>query len=103
MYRDDYLATQAAAWWMALVLTTLCINFIIYIINKDSRFFVAYSSLASTGALDYYSIFDSGAWVGKAFDRVVEDTNYLALLSSCFIQLPSHFIPSKRGFIWMLV
>ena len=35
MYRDDYLATQVAAWWMALVLTTLCINFIIYIINQS--------------------------------------------------------------------
>ena len=100
MYRDDYLATQAAAWWMALVFTTLCINFIIYIINKDNRFFVGLLLLlAATVALDYYSIFDSGAWAGKAFDRVVEETNYLALfvlLALCSYRLVYSFL--KRGF-----
>ena len=73
MYRDDYLAIQVVAWWGALVLITFCINFLIYIINKDNRFFVGLLVLLSaTIALDKYTAINLGEMAGTVFDQVVE-------------------------------
>ena len=57
----------------ALVLITFCINFLIYIINKDNRFFVGLLVLlAATIALDKYTAINLGEMAGTVFDQVVE-------------------------------
>jgi hypothetical protein len=78
MYRDDYLETQALAWWLALLMTTLSLNFLLYIINKNNTYFVALVLLLlGTIALDVYAETDLGKMVGIPFDAVVNNPEYL--------------------------
>ena len=71
LFRDEYMAVQVLAWWSALLLVTLSINFLIYILNKDNRvFFVLLGLMALVVFLESLAFFDTGAHLGKAFDLV---------------------------------
>ena len=37
LYRDDYLLSQAFAWWISLMLLSLSINFITILVNKNNK------------------------------------------------------------------
>ena len=68
------MAVQVLAWWSALLLVTLSINFLIYILNKYNRvFFVLLGLMALVVFLESLAFFDTGAHLGKAFDLVVEN------------------------------
>lgn len=99
MYRDDYLLTQVVAWWGALVLITFCINFLIYIINKDNRFFVGLLVLlAATIALDKYTAINLGEMAGTVFDKVVETpVLFGAFLIPAFLSYGMVYLFLKRG------
>ena len=93
MYRDDYLGSQVMAWWVALVLATLCLNFLIYIVNKNNVYFVVLLAfIAGTIALDIYTQIDLGHITGALFDAVVaqpQKADYL--LSHFFLAIPLSF------------
>ena len=100
MVKDDYLGSAVLAWWTSLLLVTLSINFINYIINKNNFFFVLLLlALAGVIALDGYNYFDLGAWVGKAFDKVVKEPvlfwAFLIPLIGCYSLV---FRYLKKGF-----
>ena len=60
------------AWWFALVLVTLCLNFLIYIVNKNNVYFVLLLAvIVGTIALDVYTQIDLGHITGALFDAVV--------------------------------
>ena len=100
MYRDDYLGSQVMAWWMALVLVTLSLNFLIYIVSKNNLYFALLLVVfAGVVALDFYTEIDLGHLLGAFFDRVVEQPQQLALF--VFPLLVSYFLAFsflKRGF-----
>lgn len=100
MYKDDYLATQALAWWLALLMTTLSLNFLLYIINKNNAFFIALLLLlAGTIALDIYAGIDLGKTIGIPFNAVVKTPQnlfgFLLLLIGMYAVL---FFFLKKGF-----
>jgi hypothetical protein len=100
MYRDDYLGTQVVAWWLALLMTTLCLNFLLYIINKNNAYFVVLLGLlAGTIVLDLYADIDLGKGVGILFDAVIKNPETLlgfALLLAGMYGLLFRFL--KKGF-----
>ena len=100
MYRDDYLGTQVVAWWMALLLTTLCLNFLIYIINKNNFYFVLLLAVvAATVALDLYTEFDLGHMTGALFDAVVAQPQLVGLfIFPLVLSYALVFYFLKRGF-----
>ena len=100
MYRDDYLGTQVVAWWMALLLTTLCLNFLIYIINKNNLYFVLLLAVvAATVALDLYTEFDLGHMTGALFDAVVAQPQLVGLfIFPLVLSYALVFYFLKRGF-----
>jgi hypothetical protein len=100
MYRDDYLGTQVVAWWMALLLTTLCLNFLIYIINKNNLYFVLLLAVvAATVALDLYIEFDLGHMTGALFDAVVAQPQLVGFfIFPLVLSYALVFYFLKRGF-----
>lgn len=100
MYRDDYLGSQVLAWWVALVLVTLCLNFLIYIVNKNNFYFLLLLALiAGTIALDSYTQIDLGHNVGVIFDAVVAQPQQLGLFFiPLFFSYALVFSFLKRGF-----
>lgn len=102
MYRDDYLETQALAWWLALLMTTLSLNFLLYIINKNNTYFVALVLLLlGTIALDVYAETDLGKMVGIPFDAVVNNPEYLVgfLLLLCGMYAVLFFFLKKSFYL----
>jgi len=102
MYRDDYLETQALAWWLALLMTTLSLNFLLYIINKNNTYFVALVLLLlGTIALDVYAETDLGKMVGIPFDAVVNKPEYLVgfLLLLCGMYAVLFFFLKKSFYL----
>ena len=100
MYRDDYLGSQVMTWWFALVLVTLCLNFLIYIVNKNNYYFVLLVAvIAGTIALDLFTQIDLGHITGALFDAVVAQPQKVGLF--VFPVLVSYalvFSFLKRGF-----
>ena len=78
MYRDDYLPTEIFTWWTALLLMTLCINFLSYVVHKSWRYFVVLLSLiGATILLVMHTEFSPARITGKAFDAVIETPMFL--------------------------
>lgn len=100
MVKDDYLGSAVLAWWTSLLLLTLSLNFINYIINKNNFFFVLLLLfLAGVITLDSYNYLDLGVWVGKAFDKVVEEPRFfLGFLIPLIISYSLVFTYLKKGF-----
>lgn len=100
MYRDDYLGTQVVAWWTALLLTTLCLNFLIYMINKNNLYFVLLLAVvAATIALDFYTQIDLGHITGAGFDAVVKQPQLAGLfIFPLVLSYALVFYFLKRGF-----
>jgi hypothetical protein len=100
MYRDDYLGSQVVAWWLALLMSTLCLNFLLYMINKNNAYFFALLGLlAGTILLDIHTEIDLGKLVGIPFDAVVKEPQNLfgfALLLVGMYGLLFTFL--KKGF-----
>ncbi len=100
MYRDDYLGSEVLAWWSALLTITLCLNFLIYIVNKNNVYFVVLLALiAGTVALDHYTEIDLGNRLGTLFDVVVKQPETLGLFVLPLLfsyALVFYFL--KRGF-----
>ena len=100
MYRDDYLGSQVMAWWGALVLVTLCLNFLIYIVNKNNYYFaLLLAFIAGTIALDFYTQIDLGHICGAVFDAVVSQPQQLGLfIIPLLLSYALVFSFLKRGF-----
>ena len=100
MYRDDYLGSQVMAWWFALLLVTLCLNFLIYIVNKNNLYFVALLVLiAATIALDFYTQIDLGHITGAGLDAVVKQPQLAGLfIFPLVLSYALVFYFLKRGF-----
>ncbi|MGB1449253.1 MAG: DUF5687 family protein [Flavobacteriaceae bacterium] len=100
MYRDDYLGSQVMAWWFSLLLITFCLNFLVYIINKNNAFFVGLLALlAGTIALDVYWEIELGHVLGRAFDAVVVNPSFSFLfLLPVLLSYGAVFYFLKRGF-----
>ena len=99
-YKDDYMASQVVAWWLALASTTLAMNFFNYLINKNNYYFVLLLSvIASTIVLKSYTSINLGSFVGVAFDAVVETPlvffGFLLLLLTAYTLV---FFYLKKGF-----
>ena len=100
MYRDDYLGSQVVAWWFALLLVTLCLNFLIYIVNKNNVYFVLLLAvIAGTIALDVYTQIDLGHITGALFDAVVAQPQKAGLfIFPLLLSYALVFYFLKRGF-----
>ena len=100
MYRDDYLGSQVMAWWFALLLVTLCLNFLIYIVNKNNLYFVVLLVLiAATIALDFYTQIDLGHITGAGLDAVVKQPQLAGLfILPLVLSYALVFYFLKRGF-----
>ena len=100
MYRDDYLGSQVMAWWFVLVLVTLCLNFLIYIVNKNNVYFVLLLAvIALTVALDFYTQIDLGHITGALFDAVVAHPQKAGLfIFPLLLSYALVFYFLKRGF-----
>lgn len=72
MYKDDYLPAEVGAWWASLTMITLCLNWLIFLINKSNLFFGITAVFGATiVASSYFEWFDLSLWVGAIFDDLV--------------------------------
>lgn len=100
MYKDDYLPNEIAAWWGALLLVTLALNFLTFLIHKDNRYFVGLLLLvATTAALATYTSIDLAGITGKIFDKVVETPAIISVfLGFFFLSYLWVYFFMKKGF-----
>lgn len=100
MYKDDYLPNEILAWWVALLLVTLALNFLTFLTHKNNRYFVGLLLLvATTVALAEYTSIDLPVYIGKIFDWVVVSPALVALFFGFFFlcYLGVYFF-MKKGF-----
>lgn len=100
MYKDDYLPNEVAAWWFALLLVTLAINFFTFLTHKSYRYFMGLLLfIVITLLLATYTTIDFAEYTGKFFDRLVE-TPSLIMLFFVFLVLSYWLVYffMKRGF-----
>lgn len=100
MYRDDYSSSQVFSWWTALLLTTLTLNFINYLINKNKLFFLAVlMALASAVLLQLKLEINLGEQLGYLFDQVVIKPSLLYFFVVLLVLASGAlFFYLKRGF-----